>query len=123
MILFVLVVMIPHTHCNFLLYDDYSSSSSSSTTTQCICSLMAPEAEIYDYRVFGARGIGVNDAINQAIDDAIDEGCDVINMSLGGPVPDWRMRSLMRKANRAGVIMVVAAGNEGDNNVLTNENS
>ena len=84
---------------------------------------MAPDAEIYDYRVFGRRGMGVNEAINQAIDDAVEQGCDVINMSLGGPVPDWQMRRAMFRAYRAGVIMVVAAGNEGDNNVLTIENS
>ena len=51
--------------------------------------MMAPEAEIYDYRVFGNRGMGVDEAISTAIYDAIEEGCDIINMSLGGPVPDW----------------------------------
>jgi len=85
--------------------------------------MMAPEAEIYDYRVFGRYGMDINEAINAAIEDAVEEGCDIINMSLGGPSPDWAMRRIMRKANRAGVIMVVAAGNSGDDNVLTIENS
>lgn len=85
--------------------------------------MMAPEAEIYDYRVFGRYGMDIVQAIIESIDDAIDEGCDLINMSLGGPVPDWKIRKMMKKANKAGVIMVVAAGNEGDNNILTIENA
>ena len=85
---------------------------------------MAPEAEIYDYRVFGASGrVGVNQAILAAIDDAIEDGCDIINMSLGGPIPNIAMWRALRKARSAGVIVVVAAGNSGDNNPLTNENS
>lgn len=100
-----------------LMSDDHGTHVAGTIT------MMAPEAEIYDYRVFGRYGVDINEAINSAIDEAIEEGCDVINMSLGGPFPDWQMRRVMRKAYRAGVIMVVAAGNEGDNNVLTNENS
>jgi len=85
--------------------------------------MMAPEAEIYDYRVFGPRGMGVNRAINTAIDEAIEEGCNIINMSLGGPIPDWNMYRAIRKANRAGALVIVAAGNGGDDNILTNERS
>jgi len=88
-----------------------------------IYSMMAPEAEIYDYRVFGPRGMGVNRAINTAIDEAIEEGCNIINMSLGGPIPDWNMYRAIRKANRAGALVIVAAGNGGDDNILTNERS
>lgn len=85
--------------------------------------MMAPEAEIYDYRVFGRYGTPVNRAIVEAIDDAIEDGCDIINMSLGGPFPDLSMWRAVRRATRAGIIVVVAAGNEGDNNPLTNENA
>lgn len=100
-----------------LMRDDHGTHVAGTIT------MMAPEAEIYDYRVFGRYGMDINEAITTAIEDAIDEGCDIINMSLGGPVPDLKMWRVMRKARRAGVIMVVAAGNEGDNNVYTNENS
>lgn len=85
--------------------------------------MMAPEAEIYDYRVFGPRGMDINEAINTSIDEAIEEGCDIINMSLGGPIPDFAMYRAIRKANRAGALVIVAAGNGGDDNILTNENS
>lgn len=83
---------------------------------------MAPEAEILDYRVFGWFGMEINQAINTAIRQAVIDGCDIINMSLGGPLPDRNLLRAIRAAHDAGVILVVAAGNSGDNNPLTNEN-
>jgi subtilisin family serine protease len=84
--------------------------------------LMAPQAEIYDYRVFGSEGkLDITDAIAKAIRDAADEGCHVINMSLGGPYPSPPIQSAVKYAASKGVILVCAAGNEGDNNPLTNE--
>lgn len=85
--------------------------------------LMAPDADIYDYRVFGRRGTSIDRAIGLAIDQAIADGCQVINMSLGGPRPFGPIRSAVKRAYDAGVIVVCAAGNEGDGNPLTNENS
>jgi len=84
--------------------------------------LMAPKADIYDYRVFGRNGkLGVNEAIAKAIQDATDEGCHVINMSLGAPFPTPSIHSAVKNAVSKGVVVVCAAGNEGDNNPLTNE--
>ncbi len=83
--------------------------------------MMAPEAEIYDYRVFGAKGNGIDISIERSIRQAVDDGCDVINMSLGGPVASWRIGQAVRYAYENNVPMVVAAGNEGDDNILTNE--
>lgn len=100
-----------------LMSDDHGTHVAGTIT------MMAPDAEIYDYRVFGRYGMDVGEAVNTAIEDAIEDGCDIINMSLGGPYPDRKMRKIMRKAHEKGVIMVVAAGNEGDNNVFTIENS
>jgi len=84
--------------------------------------MMAPKAEIYDYRVFGEEGsVSVDEAISTAIYEAVDSGCQVINMSLGGPYPNSSIRSAVQYAESKGVILVCAAGNEGDNNPLTNE--
>lgn len=84
--------------------------------------LMAPKAEIYDYRVFGKTGdVSVTEAIAQAIHAAVDVDCQVINMSLGGPVPSPAIKKAVKYAASKGVAMVCAAGNEGDNNPLTNE--
>jgi Subtilase family/PhoD-like phosphatase len=84
--------------------------------------LMAPEAEIYDYRVFGKDGsLSVDQAVAKAIRDATDEKCKVINMSLGGPFPSDEIWEAVQYAAKRGVVLVAAAGNEGDNNPLTNE--
>ncbi|CAB9530509.1 Subtilisin-like protease 1 (Fragment) [Seminavis robusta] len=83
--------------------------------------LMAPDAELYDYRVFGRTGMGISAAIAKAIREATDSGCQVINMSLGGPFPTPSIKSAVEYAASKGVVMVCAAGNEGDNNPLTNE--
>jgi subtilisin family serine protease len=84
---------------------------------------MAPDAELYDFRVFGATGtLGVTAAIAQSIYDAVDkEGCHVINMSLGGPAPSPSIQKAVQYAHSKGVILVCAAGNSGDNDILTNE--
>jgi subtilisin family serine protease len=84
--------------------------------------MMAPEAEIYDYRVFGESGTNVYYAIYRSIMQAVDDGCDVINMSLGDPTgSSWIIGRGVRYAYENNVPMIVAAGNEGDDNVLTNE--
>jgi major intracellular serine protease len=84
--------------------------------------LMAPAAAILDYRVFGKTGkCSVTDAVAQAIVAATDVGCQLINMSLGGPVSNSPIKRAIEYATSKGVILVCAAGNEGDNNPLTNE--
>lgn len=86
--------------------------------------MMAPDAEIYDYRVFGSDGnFEVDDAIYTSIYEAVFDGCNVINMSLGGPYPSPAIRGAVEFAHSKGVIVVCAAGNEGDGNPLTNERS
>lgn len=84
--------------------------------------MMAPDAEIYDYRVFGDVGqIGVERAVSAAIFQAWRDGCNVINMSLGGRLPSFGIRAAIEFVHRRGIIVVVAAGNDGDGNILTNE--
>ncbi|CAB9530511.1 Subtilisin-like protease 1 (Fragment) [Seminavis robusta] len=84
--------------------------------------LMAPDAELYDYRVFGSEGsLSVDQAIAKAIRDATDAKCQVINMSLGGAFPNDKIWEAVQYASNKGVVLVCAAGNEGDDNPLTNE--
>ncbi|MES1918422.1 hypothetical protein MHBO_000389 [Bonamia ostreae] len=45
---------------------------------------VAPNATIYDYRVFDGKGFSRPFAIERAIRKAADDGCNIINMSLGG---------------------------------------
>lgn len=83
--------------------------------------MMAPDADIYDYRALGQDGSGSYEQIAAAVNEAVADGCDIINMSLGGPGRTWGLYRAIRDAHRKGVIIVCAAGNEGDANPLTNE--
>lgn len=84
---------------------------------------MAPEAELYDYRVFGATGdVGGDEAIAKSIRQAVEDGCQVINMSLRVSFPIVpAVESAVKFAAGKGVIMVCAAGNSGDGDSMTNE--
>jgi hypothetical protein len=53
-------------------------------------------------------------AIAQGIDRAVAAGAKVINLSLGGSSPSTVLRSAVARAASAGVVVIVAAGNDGD---------
>jgi subtilisin len=74
---------------------------------------VAPGAEIIAYRVFPKNGtFASNYDIAKAIDWAVRDGCQVINLSLGGPAPDELSRLAIEQAVNAGVLVVAASGNE-----------
>lgn len=77
---------------------------------------IAPDAEIYAYRVLGPYGSGHTSTILAAMDRALADGMDVVNMSLGASVNDPLSPQAMAANNLmlAGVTTVVAAGNSGD---------
>lgn len=81
---------------------------------------IAPKAFIGNYKVFGTPGVNNNstdDAILKAMDDAVADGMDIINLSLGGDLAPRLEDDIsvlaVERATRAGVIVVVAAGNNG----------
>lgn len=53
-------------------------------------------------------------AIAQGVDRAVAAGAKVINLSLGGSSPSTTLRSAVARAASAGVVVIVAAGNDGD---------
>lgn len=78
---------------------------------------VAPEASLLSVKVLSASGNGPYSAAAQGITFAVAEGAQVINMSLGGPVPklaaDYNaLVSALTAAAQTSVI-VVSAGNEG----------
>ncbi|MBV7508597.1 S8 family serine peptidase [Bacillus sp. sid0103] len=77
---------------------------------------IAPDADLYAYRVLGPYGGGYYSSILAGIDKAIEDGMDVINMSLGGNTNDpWDPISLAAdNAVLLGVTAVIAAGNAGN---------
>ncbi|UOY91996.1 S8 family serine peptidase [Ectobacillus sp. JY-23] len=77
---------------------------------------IAPDADLYAYRVLGPYGSGPTTGIIAAIDKAVEDGMDLINMSLGAAIND-SMDPLSIAVNNAvlhGVTAVVSAGNSGD---------
>ncbi len=81
---------------------------------------VAPLAYLGNYKVFGSPG--VNDetdscAIDMAAEDAVNDGMDVINLSLGGApalrVADDTEVQVLESAISMGVMVVIAAGNDG----------
>jgi len=74
---------------------------------------VAFEASIMPVRVLNRQGYGSYGDIADAIRFAADNGADVINMSLGGPIPSLAIWRAVRYARSKGVVVVAAAGNTG----------
>lgn len=78
---------------------------------------VAPGVTLRSYRVFGKHVEGEEDgasnfSIAKALDAAVSDGCDLINLSLGGGPPDDAIRSAIADARSAGVVAIIAAGND-----------
>ncbi|HLT36735.1 MAG TPA: S8 family peptidase, partial [Enhygromyxa sp.] len=73
---------------------------------------VAHQAKIMPLKVLAGDGRGSVAGIANAIRYAADHDADVINMSLGGPLPSRVMAKAVEYANKKGVTVVCAAGNE-----------
>lgn len=80
---------------------------------------VAPQVDLYAYKVFGCEG--TTDVTTEAIDRAVADGVDVINMSLGSSYGTAQDTSAVAASNAvgAGVVVVASAGNSGPNPYLT----
>lgn len=79
---------------------------------------VAPEIELYSYRVLGHYGSGATSGIISAIEKSVKDGMDVINMSLGssgGNGPFDAIVTATNNATLAGVVTVISNGNSGPN--------
>lgn len=93
----------------------YRGPYNSSTLSFRVQPGVAPLAKLRAYRVFGCDGSAAEDIIVAAIDRAVAEGVNVINLSLGSPfgtANDLETKAI-KAATRAGVLVVVSAGNSG----------
>ena len=82
---------------------------------------VAPDASLMAYKVLDADGSGSEDDIVAGIDKAVSDGADVISLSLGGyGDPDDALSTAVDNAVKAGVVVVVAAGNDGPTNATIN---
>lgn len=76
---------------------------------------IAYEASIMPLKVLSAYGGGTVADIAESIKFAADNGADVINMSLGGGGESHVMKDAIDYAHGKGVVIIAAAGNEGQN--------
>jgi len=80
---------------------------------------LSPEVSMMPIRFLGADGSGDLMAGIKSVDYAIEKGAKVISASWGANVPRAQAQPLIdavKRANDAGVIFVMAAGNDGKNN-------
>jgi hypothetical protein len=77
---------------------------------------IAPRVKLYPVRVhkrvvLAPWNMG---ALADAIDRAVDAGCQVLSISMGGPIGCWRLRAAVDRAVNKGVMIVAAAGQLGE---------
>ncbi|MEC1716518.1 S8 family peptidase [Schinkia azotoformans] len=88
---------------------------------------VAPKSKLLILKVIDQRGRGSFENLIEAIKYAADwegpnrEKVNVINMSLGGSEPNENLHRAIKYARSKGVVLVAAAGNEGDGNLETIE--
>lgn len=70
-------------------------------------------AKIMPVKVLNESGSGSYSAIANGIYYAVNHGANVINLSLGGDFPNSTLSSAIDYASKKGVIVVMAAGNDG----------
>ena len=83
---------------------------------------MAPDAQLFVMKVFGAGGGAYDSDYMVAIEDAIILDCDVVNLSLGSGAPGWTydstyqdiLNNLTDKAHNEGMVVSISAGNSYD---------
>ncbi len=78
---------------------------------------VAPEAYLYNIKVFNESGLAYESDIIAGIEWAVEHGADVINLSLGGtpnsPSSEDPLVQAIEAAVRRNVVVTVAAGNSG----------
>ncbi len=72
--------------------------------------------KIMAIKVLAANGVGSTEKIVQGVNYAVANGAHIINMSLGGGGYDTTFVTALNAAATAGVLVVVAAGNDGLSN-------
>lgn len=82
---------------------------------------VAPEAGLLIVKVLNKAGSGKYDWIIKGIHYAIEQKADIISMSLGGPTDVPELHEAIKTAVNNNILVVCAAGNEGDGDDSTNE--
>lgn len=75
---------------------------------------VAPNVKIMPINVFDGEDALYSDVI-KGIDYAINHGANIINLSLGGNEPSAILNDAIQRAYQAGILIIAAAGNDGQN--------
>ncbi|WP_430048441.1 S8 family peptidase [Niallia taxi] len=81
----------------------------------------APESSLLIVKVLNGQGSGQYDWIANGIHYAIEQNVDIISMSLGGPDDVQALHDAVKRAVDNQILVVCAAGNEGDGRDTTEE--
>ncbi|MCX5877337.1 MAG: S8 family serine peptidase [Deltaproteobacteria bacterium] len=73
----------------------------------------AYDAQLMVLKAIDASGSGTDTNIIAAINYAVAHGANIINMSLGGTSPDTILETAVQNATNHGVLVCIAAGNDG----------
>lgn len=84
---------------------------------------VAPNAQIYVLKAINKTGTGKLTWIINAIKYAIDQRVDIISMSLGISQSSIKLEKVIKEAVSSNILVVCAAGNEGDGNAESFEYS
>lgn len=82
---------------------------------------VAPEASLLIIKVLNKKGSGQYEWIINGINYAIEQKVDIISMSLGGPTDLPELHEAIKNAVANNILVVCAAGNEGDGDDSTDE--
>jgi major intracellular serine protease len=82
---------------------------------------VAPEASLLIIKVLNKKGSGQYEWIINGINYAIEQKANIISMSLGGPNDLPELYEAIKKAVANNILVVCAAGNEGDGDDSTDE--
>lgn len=76
---------------------------------------VAPKANLLILKALGKKG-GTYISVIEAINYAVQKGVNIISMSLGGKIDDENLHKAIINAKNKNILVVCAAGNDGDNN-------
>lgn len=80
-----------------------------------------PDAEIYSIKVLDENNVAPISRIVEGIYWAIDHDINIINMSFGTSTPSEALKSAIKDAYNHGILLVAAAGNNGEGKTSTIE--
>ncbi len=82
---------------------------------------VAPKVNLYAVKVLNASGVGTIDEVVAGIEWAIEHHMDIISMSFGTTQYSQTLEQICDLAYKKGILLVAAAGNNGDGNINTTE--